>query len=256
MKKLLLILLFASCIGVVFGQQTTETKLFPPQIKEGAENQVLTTKLGKTVWANLPSSAGDNWGSQVVVGNNQFTGAGTTASPLALVPANILTGSLNNNAGFITSPNDADANPSNEAQTLSKTGSTVTLTSVAGAAGSGGSFTDEVNDADASVTNEIQVLTRNPTNNVLTLTISGSQVFVLDDLKTDIYTPTTSTSTFTLTSAEINGFPLSTRVLRNGVEQTVTRTGTAADFTISGTTLTANFRAVEPGERVSVIYPR
>jgi len=47
---------------------------------------------------------------------------------------------------------DADSDPANEIQTISKVGSTVTLSN------SGGSFTDEVNDADADNTNEIQVL--------------------------------------------------------------------------------------------------
>ncbi len=45
---------------------------------------------------------------------------------------------------------DADADPTNEIQALSKAGNTVSLSN------NGGSFTDEVDDADADPTNEIQ----------------------------------------------------------------------------------------------------
>jgi hypothetical protein len=45
---------------------------------------------------------------------------------------------------------DADADPTNEIQVISKTGNTVTLSN------GGGTFTDEVNDADADPTNEIE----------------------------------------------------------------------------------------------------
>lgn len=57
--------------------------------------------------------------------------------------------------------NDADADPTNELQTISKSGSTVTLSD------GGGSFTDEVNDADADPNNELQ-----------TLSISGSDLTI------------------------------------------------------------------------------
>jgi hypothetical protein len=45
--------------------------------------------------------------------------------------------------------NDADADPNNEIQTISKAGSTVTLSN------GGGTFTDDVNDADADPNNEL-----------------------------------------------------------------------------------------------------
>jgi hypothetical protein len=50
---------------------------------------------------------------------------------------------------------DADADPANELQQISKEGSTVTLSQ------GGGSFTDAVNDADANPLNEMQQLSRN-----------------------------------------------------------------------------------------------
>ncbi len=62
---------------------------------------------------------------------------------------------------------DADANPTNELQTISKTGSTVTLSN------GGGSFTDAVDDADNDPTNEIQDLTSTATGTNRTINISG-----------------------------------------------------------------------------------
>ncbi len=56
---------------------------------------------------------------------------------------------------------DADNNPANELQQLTKTGNVISLSQ------GGGSVTDEVNDADANPTNELQ-----------TLSISGSQLSI------------------------------------------------------------------------------
>ena len=52
------------------------------------------------------------------------------------------------------SVNDADADPNNELQTISKAGSTVTLSN------GGGSFTDEVDDADPNASNELQTVSK------------------------------------------------------------------------------------------------
>jgi len=60
---------------------------------------------------------------------------------------------------------DADADPTNEIQTLTRTGSSVTLSN------GGGSFTDEVNDADADVTNELQTIGK--TGNTVALSNGG-----------------------------------------------------------------------------------
>jgi len=65
---------------------------------------------------------------------------------------------------------DADADPTNEIQVLSKTGNTVTLSK------SGGSFTDAVDDADADPTNEIQTLSISGTS--LTLSKGGQTVIL------------------------------------------------------------------------------
>ena len=82
------------------------------------------------------------------------------------VPTNI--SQLNNDAGYITSPDDNDADPTNEIQTISKQGNTVTLSN------GGGSFTDDVNDNDADPANEIQLLNFDGNTNTLSLSNGGS----------------------------------------------------------------------------------
>lgn len=63
---------------------------------------------------------------------------------------------------------DSDGSSSNELQTISKSGSTVTLSD------GGGSFTDEVNDSDFDPLNEIQTLSK--TGNSIILTNGGGSV--------------------------------------------------------------------------------
>ena len=63
--------------------------------------------------------------------------------------------SFSGTTGFsdlVDNVDDADANPTNEIQTISKAGNTVTLSN------GGGSFTDAVDDADASTENELQTI--------------------------------------------------------------------------------------------------
>ncbi|GAB4418144.1 MAG: hypothetical protein OHK0039_29260 [Bacteroidia bacterium] len=64
--------------------------------------------------------------------------------------------------------NDAGADPSNELQTIQKSGNMVTLSN------NGGSFTDAVNDADASPSNELQTLSLS--GNTLSLSSGGGSV--------------------------------------------------------------------------------
>jgi len=83
--------------------------------------------------------------------NYQFMGASQIlAVPYAMYALNV------------KNTDDADADPSNEIQTISKNGELVTLSN------SGGSFIDAVDDLDADPDNEIQDLVLN--NNVLTIT--------------------------------------------------------------------------------------
>ncbi len=76
--------------------------------------------------------------------------------------------------------NDADADPNNEIQTLSKVSSLVTLSN------GGGSFTDEVNDADADPNNEIQTLTKVGKNIELS-DGGGSVIDEVNDIDADPY---------------------------------------------------------------------
>ncbi|MEM9931595.1 MAG: hypothetical protein AAF840_17445, partial [Bacteroidota bacterium] len=69
---------------------------------------------------------------------------------------------------FTDAVNDADANPNNELQTLTKVGSLVSLSN------GGGSFTDAVNDGDFSPINELQTLSLSGSN--LQLSNGGGSV--------------------------------------------------------------------------------
>ncbi len=73
---------------------------------------------------------------------------------------------ISGGSGVVVDVADNDNNSSNELQTISKAGNTVTLSD------GGGSFTDEVDDADSDVSNEIQNLSLNV--NSLDLTSGGS----------------------------------------------------------------------------------
>jgi len=67
---------------------------------------------------------------------------------------------------------DADADPANELQTISKTGSTVTLSN------GGGSFTDAVDDADNNPTNEYNTAGSFEPNNTIRITDGGGDIDV------------------------------------------------------------------------------
>jgi hypothetical protein len=79
--------------------------------------------------------------------------------------------SLSKGGGSITDAvDDADANPSNEIQTLSKSGTSISLSN------GGGSITDAVDDADADPTNELQNISL--AGNTLSLSRSGGSVIL------------------------------------------------------------------------------
>ena len=73
---------------------------------------------------------------------------------------------------------DNDADSTNELQTITKTGSTVTLSN------GGGSFTDEVNDGDFSTTNELQLLSKSG-NTISLSSFGGSVIDEVDDADAD-----------------------------------------------------------------------
>jgi len=86
----------------------------------------------------------------------QFMGV----SQLLSVPYALLSENTVNN-------DDADADPANELQTVTKEGQIVTLSQ------NGGNFTDDVNDADADPTNELQNLSSTKNGNLVDLGISN-----------------------------------------------------------------------------------
>jgi hypothetical protein len=106
-----------------------------------------------------------NWGTKQYAlrvemdhsGGNNFIQMGTSA--LVSVPYAL-------HAETVTDKDDADADPTNELQTIVKTGSIVTLSD-------GGSFVDDDEDADADPMNELQVLSFDPTTNQLSLSSGG-----------------------------------------------------------------------------------
>lgn len=110
--------------------------------------------------------------------------------------------------------NDLDLDASNELQTITKSGNTVTLSQ------SGGSFTDEVDDADASDTNEIQLLSKS--GSTVTLSIGGgSFTDEVDDADND---PANEIETW----STLAGIPAD---FLDGVDDNTTYDGT--DFALS-----------------------
>jgi hypothetical protein len=113
-----------------------------------------------------------NWSTSPVFLKTEIDPAGGSAyvemgtSELLSVPFALYAENTTNN-------DDADADPTNELQTLSKDGQTVSLSN------SGGSFTDEVNDADANPANEFQTLSQNGLD--VSLSQGGGTINVADN---------------------------------------------------------------------------
>ncbi len=119
--------------------------------------------------------------------------------------------------------NSGDLSTTNEIQTISKAGSTVTLSN------GGGSFTDAVDDADASVTNELQTLNLAGVN--LTLSNGGGTVTL----------PTGTTYTAG------TGISIATNVITNSGDlsttneiQTVSKAGNTVTLSNSGGSFTVD----------------
>ncbi|GAB4300698.1 MAG: hypothetical protein Kow0068_23870 [Marinilabiliales bacterium] len=118
---------------------------------------------------------------------NVFSGDYFDLTNTPTIPTN--TSDLTNDSGFITSPDDADADPSNELQTISKTGSIITLSN------GGGSFVD----ADADSTNELQTISK--TGSVITLSNGGGSFVDADsDATNELQTISKTGSTVTLSN--------------------------------------------------------
>jgi len=114
--------------------------------------QTLTLTDGNSVTLSFPGSSTDD---------QQLSLMGTTLS--------IEDGNSVDLVALQDGVEDADADPANEIQTISKNGTTVTLSN------GGGTFTDDIEDADADPGNELQDITFNPNTNELSIT-NGSTV--------------------------------------------------------------------------------
>lgn len=147
--------------------------------------------------ATMGTFATIDWGMDVyfmqveldATGGSSYVDMGTTqmmSVPYALYAKNV------------ENKNDADADPANELQTVSKVGNTVTLSN------NGGTFTDEVNDADADATNEIQTISQS--GNTVTLSNGGGSITINNtpdadgDPTNEIQTITKAGNTVTLSN--------------------------------------------------------
>lgn len=356
MKNLFIFLVLSATSLAATAQQTTETKIPVEQVENLGDGKIIIgTATNNTIIdftaGNMPvvaqngiSSAdvqsaleelqgeiiggGDGWGADVVnISGTILSGNGTVGTPLTVITGNIATSTLNNDAGFITNADDADADPTNElevvtsspgdpganpgdagdtwintatgisythdgtnwvqtgftgsgastdadnsitngtdglvyyedldpsntneAQTISKAGSTVTLTSANGAGG--GSFVDEVNDADANATNEAQTISVAGTTATLTdVSGSGGGSFnFAENVTVETFTGVTGAS------IALSGTPQTGKyieVKRNGIDQTFATSGAATDATLAGQTLTFNYRSLSASDIVVVKF--
>ena len=115
----------------------------------GANNgDVLTYNITSGQWEPMPSGGG-------------FSGDYNDLTNTPTIPTN--TSDLTNNSGFITNPDDADADPTNELQTISEANGVLSLSN------SGGSVTL----TDADPTNELQNLSVSSTGDTLYLQNGG-----------------------------------------------------------------------------------
>ena len=157
-----------------------------------------------------------------------------------------------------------DNSITNELQTITKTGSTVTLSN------SGGSFTDEVNDADFDATNEIQNISTDGTAGNLSLSSGATLGLNVDDADASVTneiqdlqlvgnnltitnnssatTIDLSTTNTQLTEAQVDGYVSNNGFLSTEVDGSITNeiqdissTGAAGNITLSsGSTLALN----------------
>jgi hypothetical protein len=192
------------------------------------------------------TNGGDGWGATVVVSDNTLAGNGTSGSPLEVDASNINTSDLNNDEGFVTTSNDADADSSNELQTLSKAGNIITLSD------GGQSVIDEVNDADASASNELQTIVNTAGTNNLVLSNGGGTVSKRATYHQGKVTATGSSFTLPAAMATSDGAVFSIR----GQNLTVS-SGTGTYLNVTGTTVTANaslWFPIETGDVLVFLY--
>ena len=201
-----------------------------------SNGQVLKYNGSEFVPADDDTSSGS--GTDGVVNSAAFSG--TTTKTLTLSRTNGLgniTATFTDNdtqlsdtditaMGYIKDANDADSDPTNELQTISKSGNTVTLSN------GGGSFTDadthlsdadiaamgyikDADDADSDPTNEIQTISKS--GNTITLSNGGGSITDSDTQLTEAQVDAYVSNNGYLTQVDnIQGIPVSSTLPSNG----------------------------------------
>ena len=121
------------------------------------DGDVLTYNITSGQWEPMPSGGGG------------FSGDYNDLTNTPTIPTN--TSDLTNNSGFITNPDDADADPTNELQDW---------TNLPNIPADFSDNIDDVDDADADATNELQTLSE--ANGVLSLSNGGGSVTLTDNV--------------------------------------------------------------------------
>ena len=164
----------------------------------------------------LPSSGGgDNWGTQTVVTNTTLTGAGTTASPLA-VANTVITPSWSHiqsiPAGFADGTDnidDADNSITNEIQILNLSGTTLSLSS------GGGSVTLPSSGGGDNWGTQVVMTNNTLTGNGTTTTPLAVANSIIAPLWTNVANKPTTLSGYGITDA------MSTSHVANGITSTM-----------------------------------
>ncbi len=191
--------------------------------------------------------AGDNILTSSANGLKATEVDGSITNELQTISKSGSTVTLSNGGGsFMDDDTDADADPTNELQTISKSGNTVTLSD------GGGSFTDAVNDADADPTNEIQTISKSGS----TVTLSnGGGSFTDDDTDADadptneIQTISKSGNTVTLSNGG-GSFTDDDTDPSNEYNTSVGLSGTTLNITDGGGTKSVDLSSIESDPQV------
>jgi trimeric autotransporter adhesin len=158
-----------------FGLMTNQFGLFNTQIGSG------TPVIG--------TLSAIDWSSNSYYIEVRVNGAIIGVQQLVTVPYSFLSKNVEND-----SVNDADADPVNELQTISKIGNTIFLSH------GGGSITDSIQDADADSVNELQTISKN--GNMITL--SGGGGSIKDSVQDDDADPVNEIQNLNLVGSELS----------------------------------------------------
>ena len=155
----------------------------------------------------MATSGGDGWGSDVVAVNSTLSGDGSALNPLGIAQNGATNGQVLQWDGTNWVPStpvdlvdDADADVTNEIQTISKDPTTGEISLSMG----GGTVSDNVDDADANPTNEIQTLSKDPATGDISLTNGGTVADNVDDADADPSNETITGWNTNATTLQIN----------------------------------------------------